>query len=96
MNDRQLDFEATIDAINAHDNGKGVSLTLDGVHGRCKVIGSAAFALRHVPSAKGKRSDNYRAIREKLGDDYESVFEVEWPEAFWARVEKLNLYVWKG
>lgn len=94
---REVDLDATHDAINEQNNGRGVAMTLDGVHGHFTVETDfrGMTSLRHTPSAKGRRSEAYREHRRILRDDYTSHFECEWPEAFFARIDKLGLIRYK-
>jgi hypothetical protein len=93
---RELDLDATYDAVNSQNNGKGIGHTLDGVHGYFTVSRNYSAHLHHTPSAKGRKSDAYREVRAKLGDDYTSTYEVEWPEVFFGLVEKRGLYRYKN
>lgn len=49
----------------------GMTLTLNGVAGTIRIerIGGMTEYV-HVPSAAGKRTESYQAMRRKLGDDY--------------------------
>lgn len=92
MTDRKLDLRATMEAMD------GMRFTLDGVAGTIRVyenrLGSLNF--KHVASAAGRRSKTYREHKRMLGDDYDTDFGYETPDAVWEKAVKEGRFVYEG